>query len=139
MKKHMRLLFVTILCTAAASSFQLKATVHDVNTNLFGAIYEKNVGNVIHSIENGADVNTPREYQIDDYVLITSPLEFAIIGAGYNETPESAEIVKILIENGANVNPQIERDLTWTPFSRAAMQGNTKIVEILLKAGARAK
>ena len=147
MKKRMQLLFVTILCTAAASSlaassFQLKA---DVNWNLLDAIYKKNVANVKHSIENGADVNSPREYQIEDYVLITSPLEFAIIGAGFQrseepkETPKSDAIVKILIEKGAKVNPEVEHAATWTPFTRAVMQENSKIVEILLEAGARAR
>ncbi len=129
MKKHMRLLFVTLLCSAAASSFQLKA---DANKDLFDAIHEKNVGNVRSSIKNGADVNSPREYQIDDYVLITSPLEFAIISAGYEAyTPKINKIIKILIKNGAEITSNL--------FQRAKIQENEKIVEILLKASARAK
>ncbi len=46
------------------------------------------------------------------------------------------EIVKTLIDNGANVN--IIDNEGWTPLMRASLNGNGEIVEILLKNGAKA-
>jgi len=46
------------------------------------------------------------------------------------------EIVKTLIDNGANVN--ITDNEGWTPLMRASLSGNQEIVEILLKNGAKA-
>jgi hypothetical protein len=47
------------------------------------------------------------------------------------------EIVKILIENGANVN--IVDNEGWSPLMRASLAGKEDIVEILLKNGAKAQ
>lgn len=46
------------------------------------------------------------------------------------------DIVKILIENGANLN--VVDNEGWSPLMRASLVGNEKIVEILLKNGAKA-
>ncbi len=146
MKKLLRLLFVTMLCTATASSFQIQAQVD--NTDLFDAIHEKNVENVRAILQSKSvqDLNTPTDYQIDDYVIPGhTPVLFAVESAGYQssiepkETPESDAIVGMLIEKGAEFDPDLESGIAWNPLKKAAMQGNTKIVEILLKAGARAR
>jgi hypothetical protein len=47
------------------------------------------------------------------------------------------EIVKILIDNGANVN--IVDNEGWSPLMRASLAGKQDIVEILLKNGAKAQ
>jgi hypothetical protein len=46
------------------------------------------------------------------------------------------EIVKTLIDNGANVN--IADNEGWTPLMRASLAGKKEIIEILLKNGAKA-
>lgn len=47
------------------------------------------------------------------------------------------DIVKILIDNGANVN--IVDNEGWSPLMRASLASNAKIVELLLKNGAKAQ
>lgn len=46
------------------------------------------------------------------------------------------EIVKILIENGAN--PNIQDNEGWTPLMRASIVGSSQIVDLLLSNGAKA-
>jgi ankyrin repeat protein len=50
---------------------------------------------------------------------------------------EYEEIVRILLAHGAN--PNLADDIGETPLSRAKSSGNTKIVEMLVKAGANAE
>ena len=44
--------------------------------------------------------------------------------------------VKTLMQNGANINVQDEKD-AWTPLMMAALGGYGDVVKVLLKAGAR--
>ena len=48
----------------------------------------------------------------------------------------NAEIVKILLENGASIN--IADNEGWTPLMRASLVANPEIVEMLIKKGAKA-
>ena len=52
-----------------------------------------------------------------------------------------ADVVKLLIERGANVNVRVEHpnavDTGWTVLDVARLRGNTPIVELLIKAGAK--
>ena len=92
---------------------------------LCDAITHHNLGNDPHVIEwlirHGADVE---RRDANDF----TPL---IVAIGYG----LVEIVKLLIENGANVNT-VEVDEALTPLMIAAEAGNESIVELLLDHGA---
>ncbi len=129
MKKFMKILFVTITCTAIGSSFPMQAKVD--NKELLDAIREKNVEGVRSILQTKSlqDLNTPTEYATGDYIDMTTPLTQAISGAPVsNETTSNSKIVEMLIEKG------VAFDLDH--LGRASWLGNVPIVKILLKAGA---
>ena len=80
----------------------------------------------------GADVNKPKcfDYNLDGLEEKISPLHAA---AEYGHT----EIVKILLEHGANVNAVLlEEVIHNTPLHKAAQYGHLEIMKLLLENGA---
>jgi ankyrin repeat protein len=76
-------------------------------------------------LDHGANVNT-----VDDEGR--TPLLYA---ANSNKLP--VEAVKLLIAAGANVNAKTEDG--WTPLYLAKLHGNTPLVDLLAKSGARSE
>lgn len=76
-------------------------------------------------LEKGADID---EANTTDYYGGYTPLFWAVMS---NEE----KLVNFLVEHGANVNAKSNKDKT--PLSIATEAGNTNIVEILKKAGAK--
>lgn len=104
---------------------------YNSRTPLFYATELNNIEAVKYFIEQGADVNKdgvlcgPKVKWLE-CVLKNKPLHIAV-------RESYADITKILIENGADVN--MENTLEQTPLFIAAQNGNKEIVEILKSAG----
>ncbi|KAI1653139.1 hypothetical protein F4813DRAFT_282235 [Daldinia decipiens] len=101
-------------------------------TLLYGAIGTENSGIVKRFIDAGSDVNSVIHdylYSNSGYVRATPLLTAIEIGI--------AEMVQLLIDNGADVNRPAMSGLRWTPLQKAAEMNNLPIVRLLLKNGAR--
>lgn len=94
---------------------------------LFRAIKENNILTVTQLITQGVNVNQLRVYQ--------TPLYYAVY-------KNKVEIVKLLLDNGANVNYGVPEmgdsnsllfDDGWSPLQCAALMGRTEIVKLLLE------
>jgi ankyrin repeat protein len=90
---------------------------------LLRAIEKQDITKVQELLSAGVDVNS---VSYDDEFYCDFPLGIACSGG-------SSEIVKLLIENGANVN-QAEESEFHTPLMYAS--GDREIIELLLKHGA---
>jgi ankyrin repeat protein len=77
-------------------------------------------------VDHGADVNA----KSDD---LRTPLMIAA------RRPGAAPIVKLLLDHGANANPNARPETESSPLTEAATAGDAEIVELLLKSGADAK
>jgi len=86
------------------------------------AVYHGNV-NVIHLIANSNNVNQCNKYNQYNF----SPLRLAI-------HKESSEVVKLLLDKGANINDADRNG--FTPLHHAIDKGNSEVVQLLLDRGA---
>jgi len=93
----------------------------DEKKDLFSAVKSNDLELAIQLIKDGADVNG-----IDE--TGQSPLHHACY-LGY------LEIIKLLLDNGANVNKTVPK-LALTPIHGATMNGNRSIVALLVDRGA---
>lgn len=88
-------------------------------------ILNSDINIVRDAIKKGADVN----YMFEDYT--DNPLDMAICA-------NSIEIVKLLLENGANPNVQISGNgvITSTPLLKAVSEQNLTMIKLLVDHGA---
>ena len=94
--------------------------------DLIGAIDKQDLEEVERLLADGADVNAA-------YRQGRTPLHFAVVPL---DAPPSADIVRLLIEGGANVNAH-DQGQQWTALHIAARDQRYQIVEMLVDAGAK--
>lgn len=96
------------------------------NKTIYGAIEDGNIGEVIHFLEQGVDVNCLNKRNL-------TPLQVAAINSGYAgvEYLELIKIIEILLEHGADANKykSFEKD---SPLSFAARHNSPSAVKLLL-------
>lgn len=105
----------------------LEEQADDPNERLMGGVFLEDADKIMSAIKDGADVN---------YIRPTSgstPLSMAV----YNG---SNDIVRVLIDNGANPNISDSADvgINASPLHWAVDKNNKEIIRILLDAGADA-
>ena len=124
-----------------------------INNALFDAVYLGDIDIAKLLIENGADINTQKEFSDTPLHKAVREKNFDLVkllieyGADVNmqnhlgDTPlhravESArvDLVKLLIENGADVN--IKDNAGWTPLHMAALNGYYDVAKLLIENGA---
>ena len=93
----------------------------DKNRSLIDAIRQNNLTNVLHLIENGAEVKPQSRRRLEQ------PLHYAIYHG-------HEQIVEALILIGANIN--IKHSDVYFPIHKAVIKNQIAIVEILLRNGA---
>jgi len=97
--------------------------MRDLNEKLIAAIYRKEKRRILEAIRKGADINACDEDG-------RSPLMHAILAEDADP-----EIVRLLIDNGANVNLK-DYGQEWTALHFAARDCHIEIVKILIDNGA---
>lgn len=119
--KRLLLLFLVWLLPAAAPT---AAHAQDVNEALLVAARKSDVAAVKELLAKGADVNAKTQYG-------ATPLSYACDRG-------NLEIVKLLLEHGANVNVK-DTFYKATPLTWASSKGHGEIVRALLVKGAEGK
>lgn len=92
-----------------------------LQTALHAAVERNNLKIARYLINAGADVNAKDIYEVTPVMMI------------YDDTSE--EIIKLLVQNGANLNFQ-DKERKTTALINAAENNNFKIMKILIEAGA---
>lgn len=116
--------------TAIASEEEAR---EEVITPLYRAAFYNDIDKVVSLIKRGADVNAKNKARSQRYRNIEIPerLEtplFAAVDSG------TAEMVRVLLDNGAKVN--VYAPLRGTPLNLAVGNGNPEIVRMLIDRGA---
>lgn len=129
----------SIVLTLVLLSFQINA-LSKYNVDLYNAIQNGDQSKVLELIQNGADVNeafqdgqTPLIYAIScrDYDLVYKNQDSTKLN---DDTKKRIEIIKMLLNNKANVNAT-----GWygeTALTYAARYGYKDITQLLIKSGA---
>ncbi len=94
--------------------------------DLIGAIDQQDLEEVKRLLADGANVNAA-------YRQGRTPLHFAVVPL---DVPPSTDIVRLLIQGGANVNAH-DRGQQWTALHFAARDQRYQIVKMLVDAGAQ--
>ena len=124
-----------------------------INNALFDAVYLGDIDIAKLLIENGADINTQKEFGNTSLHLAVREKNFDLVkllieyGADVNIKNNADwtplhwtasngyyDVAKLLIENGADVN--IKDEDGWTPLHEAAFKGNIDIGKCLIENGA---
>jgi ankyrin repeat protein len=116
---HLRL-----ICLLAFFCFPLAAHAQDLNEELLEAARKSDAERVKALLAQGANANTKSAYGV-------TPLGFAC-------SRGSVEVVKVLLENGAEVNVQ-DTFYKTTPFGMIMMgkKANPEIMRLLIEKGAK--
>ncbi len=123
MQRQINLLLISFLIACfLRDAFALEDQRVDLNNKLFNASIQGKISRAKDLIRLGADVNA---VGLSD----SRPLHIAssIIG-------DRPEFVKLLIESGAELNPQ--NDEGQTPMHLAVLYGRTEALKVLLQSGA---
>jgi uncharacterized caspase-like protein len=110
--------------------FNVNETEEHHMSALWFALFEtKNIDTFNVLISLGTDVDMISKMEIDDHIWEAPILLYAI-------GKDRADIVRIVLESGADPNLAIQGEITIFPLMYAAMKGNANIVRMLLKHGA---
>lgn len=133
--------FAVTLCGVAGSSDELRGIVARTNTERLAVLLKSNPALANHVLDNGVPflvyaANSGRagivELLVRDRVCLQSHLDLALNGAS---DQGHQEVVRVLLDNGANANFDPEDDGV-TPLHNAALLRNATIAWMLLRAGA---
>lgn len=91
------------------------------SSNLYNAVLDNDIENVKDILSKGGDPN------------VTNFLGMTALNAAAGDG--NIEIVKLLLDNGADING-VDLMLGWTPLMSAANDGHNEIVKLLIKRGA---
>lgn len=78
-------------------------------------------------VDNGADVNGTRNYEVKDGLIVASSVHLAIITADMG-------VLRALLRRDANVN--LEGDNYGIPLKKATVDGNVEVIRLLVSHGA---
>lgn len=126
MKKY--LLFVMLIAVVSCSSYTQQQDVTraffiDINKLFYNAVKKQDLDAVRKYVKNeDVEIN---KIQSDD---ITALYRAVIV--------ENFELVKILVEAGADVNKKMAKESQGTPLMEAAYRGNLELVKYLVSKGA---
>ncbi len=98
----------------------------DINRDLAAAVSSNNVDDVIRLIKQGADVN---------WKSTSKELSILIHASRNSWNSNDPRIVKLLLENGADVNDQ-QNVLAWTALFIATKGRNLEVIKLLIDKGA---
>ena len=138
-----------ILCFEARNGLNRSQRVKNIQFQL--SVVKGNIEDVKDNLSAGADVNVRRWGRKTDRKLLSEEdevlLKGNIFGGGipsgytalhYAASNGKAEILKLLLSNGADVNAK-NRDGNITPLFLANLEGHTEIIELLKKNGGKTR
>jgi ankyrin repeat protein len=108
---------------------EIEENLHRSTEKLIQSIIDCNIDNLKASLDSGANVNA----KYNNWSLLHYACSM-IDDTSNLGTEQHLEMIRVLLENGAEINTEDEDK--WTPLHLACQQGMTSVISYLIKKGA---